>query len=241
MNEALTHVNVPFQARMQTGYSADRARSPEIPVDVYLGKIATPTFDDLTQRIRRDFYRAIISFEPHQPALFEEEMTLGQLVQPGRPPDWSEFVPYYLAGWARLGGESALQLGYRRSLPKLDLHDLFRQMENAKEETSGDDGIEGIPAVPVSEATTGYARTFLRLIADTTDENPEIEATPQGEFAFSWHRPNGDGITVLVLPSGEIALSGIFGRLNLAGTVPWNQEKLPNYVTDTLRWTEALP
>lgn len=84
--------------------------------------------------------------------------------------------------------------------------------------------------------TFEFARRFIEQLPLNTNK-PEIDLTLKGEVEFAWEQASGDGLCVLVLPSGNLAMSGIFGEIKLHGTVDWDQMGLPDCVVCGLRWS----
>lgn len=106
---------------------------------------------------------------------------------------------------------------------------------NALKKSVSSPGWDGEGAESVAEGTFRLARAFLnQLPADVADPQ-DVDATPQGELEFSWEGANG-AFSVLVLPSGELAMSGIYGRMRLYGNAEWDRQSLPGFVSCGLAW-----
>ena len=48
-----------------------------------------------------------------------------------------------------------------------------------------------------------------------------------------------DVFGVQVLPSGDLAMSGMFGRMRLYGNVEWDRKSLPGFVRGGLAWIRS--
>ena len=84
--------------------------------------------------------------------------------------------------------------------------------------------------------TVAFAKRFIDALPIQFGE-PEIDLTLRGEIEFSWENQIGDGLCVLILPSGDLAISGMFGNLKIHGTVDWDKEDLPDFIISGLRWS----
>ena len=58
---------------------------------------------------------------------------------------------------------------------------------------------------------------------------PDVDVTPHGEVDFDWVVDRNRMLTVSVLPSKEIAFSGLFRGARVNGREPW-QGVLPQFV-----------
>ena len=145
-------------------------------------------------------------------------------------------------------GEFLLWIGYRGTLQAFDRRvsdqavrgKILAKLEILQKTVSMPDW-DGEGADPVTADTFQLARTFVdQLPADTTAP-VDVAATPQGEVELSWEGEGGS-FDLLVLPSGELAISGIYGPLspstgegmNLYGTADWDQQSLPEFVVSGL-------
>ena len=88
----------------------------------------------------------------------------------------------------------------------------------------------------LDSGTVELAKRFIQELPVHADA-PAIDSTPRGEIEFSWEDASWDGLCVLVLPSGDLAISGIFGEIKLHGTVGWSEGALPDFVVSGLRWS----
>ena len=96
----------------------------------------------------------------------------------------------------------------------------------------------GEAAEPLAGQTVGWAETLIKILPANVDA-PDIDATPQGEVDFAREGPDGEAFDVLVLPSGHLAISGIFGGVHFYGNVEWDQRRLPDFVASGLRWVHG--
>lgn len=90
----------------------------------------------------------------------------------------------------------------------------------------------------VSEATARSAKAFVDALPDNVDE-PDVVPTPQGEIDFSW---DNDSMTfgVLVLPSGDLGMAGMFDEMKLYGNTRWRDKgTLPGFVASGLEWVHS--
>lgn len=94
----------------------------------------------------------------------------------------------------------------------------------------------GENSTTLDSGTVELAKRFIQELPLHADV-PAIDLTLRGEIEFSWELASGDGLCVLVLPTGNLAISGIFGEIKLHGTVDWSEGALPDFVVSGLRWS----
>lgn len=118
------------------------------------------------------------------------------------------------------------------------LTSVFSELDTLKKHVSNANwDYEG--ADPLSERVFKHAEKFTRLIATSGVSQPEIDATPQGEIVFSWDGEDIRGMfDVLILPSGRIAIAGMFDDLTLTGNLEMAQPDIERII-DIAGWTQS--
>ena len=95
---------------------------------------------------------------------------------------------------------------------------------------------EGAPPVP--QETYERASRFIDELLLHSIKPPELEPTAQGEVVFSWDSDDvEDSFDVVIQPSGEVAIAGIFQGVRVYGTVKLTGEQLRR-IADMASWTD---
>ena len=89
--------------------------------------------------------------------------------------------------------------------------------------------IAGLQELSVAPETAQLAEALVRQLPPTVAD-PDLEAASSGEIIFCWDLEDDGHCDVIVLPNGELAVAGIFGRINLHGTELWDGKDLPPFV-----------
>ena len=96
---------------------------------------------------------------------------------------------------------------------------------------------DGLEAPALDPQTFDYAKEFMANLSASV-EGPEVDATAQGEIVFSWDSEDSDDtFDVAMCPDGRLALAGIFGEIELKGSVDAHSKKVMSRVHDLIRWT----
>ena len=116
---------------------------------------------------------------------------------------------------------------------------LLSKLDALRETVSAPDW-DGEGAEAVAPETFRLARSFANQLPVDIADPDDVDATPQGQLEFAWEGRNGqDVFGVQVLPSGELAMSGMFGRMRLYGNVEWDRKSLPGFVRSGLAWIRS--
>ncbi|MCY4130047.1 MAG: hypothetical protein OXG15_12510 [Gammaproteobacteria bacterium] len=98
------------------------------------------------------------------------------------------------------------------------------------------DNWDGEGAPRIQDSAFDNAIQFIESLPIQDINTPDIYATPHGAIVFSWESKDlKDTFEVLLLPSGEIATSGIFDRLEVIGRVERNVKGI-NRLCDLMSW-----
>lgn len=93
---------------------------------------------------------------------------------------------------------------------------------------------EGAP--PLDDRTFSYAEQFIQRLPIDQIKSPDIYATAHGAIVFSWESEEvEDTFEIIILTSGDIATSGIFGTLEVIGRVRWDDKGIRR-LCDLILW-----
>ena len=162
------------------------------------------------------------------------------------PPFWSTVEDQVIRGFTNptsdIGVMNVVPGVYlipdQQRIPSMDfrseaLSELRNELLELKERVSKPDwDDEG--AKPVDESTFKAALEFVKLLSVQQMQETEVDATALGEILLSWDSEDEiDSFNVIVQPSGDISVAGIFDKLKVHGPV---DSSVVSRVFDLLKW-----
>ena len=144
-------------------------------------------------------------------------------------------APHYYGGAVGHSPVSSPSEPIDQSIPD---HRLMDELEEIRQTASVENwDYEDAPAL--DPEVFEHAEKFIQMLpAHRIIERPTISPTPQGEILFSWDSGTVDDLfDVIVYPSGQIAIAGIFGEIRVHGDVAWDNKSI-NRVVDLVQWAD---
>ena len=108
---------------------------------------------------------------------------------------------------------------------------LLKQRVSSLLKKADKEGWDGEDAARLNEKTVKVAQELVDRfpIQVVHDGAPDVDVTPHGEVDFDWVVDKNTMLTVSILPSKEIAFSGLFHDARVNGREPW-KGVLPQFV-----------